>query len=32
MAIKPLEDRIDIKTNEAETTKATGLVIPDKAK
>ncbi|MTA60137.1 MAG: co-chaperone GroES, partial [Actinobacteria bacterium] len=27
MAIKPLEDRIVIKTNEAETTTASGLVI-----
>ncbi|MEI8120276.1 MAG: co-chaperone GroES, partial [Actinomycetes bacterium] len=26
MAIKPLEDRIVIKTNEAETTTASGLV------
>ena len=32
MAIKPLEDRIVIKTNEAETTTASGLVIPDTAK
>ena len=31
-AIKPLEDRIVIKTNEAETTTASGLVIPDTAK
>jgi chaperonin GroES len=32
MAVKPLEDRIVIKTNEAETTTASGLVIPDTAK
>ena len=32
MAIKPLEDRIVIKTNEAETTTASGLVIPVTAK
>ena len=32
MAIKPLEDRIVIKANEAETTTASGLVIPDTAK
>ena len=31
MAVKPLEDRIVIKTNEAETTTASGLVIPDTA-
>jgi chaperonin GroES len=30
--IKPLEDRIVIKTLEAETTTASGLVIPDTAK
>jgi len=30
--IKPLEDRILVKTNEAETTTASGLVIPDTAK
>ena len=32
IAIKPLEDRIVVKTNEAETTTASGLVIPDTAK
>ncbi len=32
VAIKPLEDRIVVKTNEAETTTASGLVIPDTAK
>ncbi|AZA14248.1 co-chaperone GroES [Corynebacterium choanae] len=30
--IKPLEDRIVVKINEAETTTASGLVIPDSAK
>ena len=30
--IKPLEDRIVVKTNEAETVTASGLVIPDTAK
>jgi len=30
--IKPLEDRILVKTLEAETTTASGLVIPDTAK
>lgn len=30
--IKPLEDRIVVKTLEAETTTASGLVIPDTAK
>ena len=32
VAIKPLEDRIVIKQVEAETTTASGLVIPDTAK
>jgi len=32
VAIKPLEDRIVVKANEAETTTASGLVIPDTAK
>ena len=32
IAIKPLEDRIVVKTNEAETATASGLVIPDTAK
>jgi len=32
IAIKPLEDRIVVKTNEAETVTASGLVIPDTAK
>ena len=32
IAIKPLEDRIVVKTNEAETITASGLVIPDTAK
>jgi chaperonin GroES len=32
MAIKPLEDRIVVKANEAEQTTASGLVIPDTAK
>lgn len=32
MALKPLEDRIVVKANEAETTTASGLVIPDTAK
>lgn len=31
MAVKPLEDRIVVKTNEAETTTASGLVIPQNA-
>lgn len=30
--IKPLEDKILVKINEAETTTASGLVIPDSAK
>ena len=30
--IKPLEDRIVVQTNEAETTTASGIVIPDTAK
>jgi chaperonin GroES len=32
VSIKPLEDRIVIKTSEAEQTTASGLVIPDTAK
>jgi chaperonin GroES len=32
VAIKPLEDRIVVKTLEAEQTTASGLVIPDTAK
>ena len=32
VAIKPLEDRIVDQANEAETTTASGLVIPDTAK
>jgi chaperonin GroES len=32
MALKPLEDRIVVKANEAEQTTASGLVIPDTAK
>ena len=32
VAIKPLEDRIVIQANEAETTTASGIVIPDTAK
>ncbi len=32
VSIKPLEDRIVIKAVEAETTTASGLVIPDSAK
>ena len=32
VSIKPLEDRIVVKTLEAETTTASGLVIPDTAK
>ena len=32
VAIKPLEDRIVVQANEAETTTASGLVIPDTAK
>ena len=32
VSIKPLEDRIFVKTLEAETTTASGLVIPDSAK
>jgi chaperonin GroES len=32
IAIKPLEDRIVVKANEAEQTTASGLVIPDTAK
>ena len=30
--IKPLEDKILVQANEAETTTASGLVIPDTAK
>ena len=30
--IKPLEDRVVVQANEAETTTASGLVIPDTAK
>ena len=32
VSIKPLEDRIVVQTLEAETTTASGLVIPDTAK
>src|SRR3954454_18138413 len=32
VAIKPLEDRVLVQANEAETTTASGLVIPDTAK
>ena len=32
VSIKPLEDRIVVKALEAETTTASGLVIPDSAK
>ena len=32
VAIRPLEDRILVQANEAETTTASGLVIPDTAK
>jgi chaperonin GroES len=32
VAIRPLEDRIVVSANEAETTTASGLVIPDTAK
>ncbi|WP_156252224.1 co-chaperone GroES [Pseudactinotalea terrae] len=32
VSIKPLEDRIVVKTSEAEQTTASGLVIPDTAK
>src|SRR3712207_6222089 len=32
VAIKPLEDRIVVQTLEAETTTASGIVIPDTAK
>jgi chaperonin GroES len=32
VAIKPLEDRIVVTANEAETTTASGIVIPDTAK
>ena len=32
VSIKPLEDRIVVQTNEAETTTASGIVIPDTAK
>ncbi|MCL2467173.1 MAG: co-chaperone GroES [Micrococcales bacterium] len=32
VSIKPLEDRIVVRTLEAETTTASGLVIPDSAK
>ena len=31
ISIKPLEDRVVVKTNEAEQKTATGLVIPDTA-
>ena len=31
MAIIPLEDRVVVRTNEAESTTASGLVIPDAA-
>jgi chaperonin GroES len=32
VAIKPLEDRIVVQINDAETTTASGIVIPDTAK
>ncbi|MFM9119883.1 MAG: co-chaperone GroES, partial [Acidimicrobiaceae bacterium] len=32
MNLKPLDDRIVVKPNEAEKTTASGLVIPDTAK
>jgi chaperonin GroES len=32
MALKPLDDRIVVKPNDAEQTTASGLVIPDTAK
>ncbi len=32
VAIRPLEDRIVVQANEAETTTASGIVIPDTAK
>ena len=32
VAIKPLEDRIVVQANDAESTTASGLVIPDTAK
>ena len=32
VGIRPLEDRIVVQTNEAETTTASGIVIPDTAK
>ena len=32
MNVKPLEDRIVVEPNEAETTSVSGLVIPDTAK
>ncbi|MSY99154.1 MAG: co-chaperone GroES, partial [Actinobacteria bacterium] len=32
VTIKPLEDRLVVKANEAEQTTASGLVIPDTAK
>ena len=32
VSIKPLEDRVLVQINEAETTTASGLVIPDSAK
>src|SRR3954462_3150422 len=32
VAIKPLEDRVLVQANEAETTTASGIVIPDTAK
>jgi chaperonin GroES len=32
MSLKPLDDRIVVKPNEAEQTTASGLVIPDTAK
>ena len=32
MSLQPLEDRIVVRSNEAESTTASGLVIPDTAK
>jgi chaperonin GroES len=32
VSIKPLEDRVVVQANEAETTTASGIVIPDTAK
>ena len=32
VSIKPLEDRLVVQANEAETTTASGIVIPDTAK